>query len=405
MEERALTGIKVIELATFVAAPCATRFFADQGADVIKIEAPSGDNLRYGAASEGRPDDPEENIVFDIENGNKRDLGLNLKKKDAYEALMKLLEEADIFITNWRPQALKKLNLDYESLKERFPKLVYGCITGYGDKGPDKDLPGYDATAFFARGGMLGTLYEKGTVPMNVIPGVGDRQAGISLAAGVLAALYKAKSTGKGEKVSVSLLATSIFMQATMIQSSQYGQLHYPIKKEETLNPLMTCYKTKDERFIQLALPVYDIFLKPFAKAMSHEEWITDERFCNAQVLHNGNIAFLYREISDCFSKLTVKEVSEILTKADLPFALAQLWDEVLEDPQAWATDCFCKLDYHTGSRTMVRNPVRFEEAGLPPYNKAPKIGQHTKEILKEIGYSDEKIEQMISDKEIVCAE
>lgn len=403
VDGRVLSGIKVIELATFVAAPCATRFFADQGANVIKIEAPAGDNLRYGAATEGRPDDPEENVVFDTENGNKRGLGLNLKKKNSYDALMKLLEDADIFITNWRPQALAKLSLDYESLKKRFPRLVYGCITGYGDKGPDKDLPGYDATAFFARAGVLGTLYEKGTVPMNVIPGMGDRQAGITLAAGVLAALYHAKQTGKGEKVSVSLLATSIFMQATMIQSSQYGQLHYPIKKEETLNPLMTCYKTKDERFIQLALPVYDLFLAPFAKAMSHEEWITDPRFCNAKALQNGNLAALYGEISKRFAELTKEEVTDILTKADLPFALAQLWDEVLEDPQAWATDCFCKMEYHTGTRVLVRNPIRFEETGLPPYEKAPKIGEHTREILKEIGYKDEKIEEMISEKEIVC--
>ena len=177
-----LKGVKVVELATFIAAPACGRFLADVGADVIKVEAPAGDQLRYTAPSEGRPLDQRENTTFDLENANKRGIALNLKSPGAKEVFFKLLEDADVFLTNWRPDALVRAGLDYEELKARFPKLVYAQITGYGDKGPDKDLPGFDFTAFFARGGLLGTLYEKGTVPMNVIPGLGDHQAGMFLA-------------------------------------------------------------------------------------------------------------------------------------------------------------------------------------------------------------------------------
>lgn len=166
---------------------------------------------------------------------------------------------------------------------------------------------------------------------------------------------------------------------------------------------MMTCYKTKDDRFIQISLPVYDIFLAPFARAMSCEEWITDPRFCSAKALHEGNIEAFYQKVSDRFAQLTVEEVTKILNEADLPFALAQVWEEVLCDPQAWASDCFTKLSYPSGERIMIRGPIRFEEAGLPEYDKAPGIGQHTEEILTGLGYDRDTIMQMAKNKEIRC--
>ncbi|HGN0072014.1 TPA: CoA transferase [Proteus mirabilis] len=163
---KALEGVTVVELATFIAVPAAGRILADMGANVIKIESPSGDNLRYTAPIEGRPLDQHENTSFDLENANKRGIVLNTKTEAGKKILFELLEKADIFLTNWRPGARERAGLDYETLKQRFPKLVYASVTGYGDEGPDKDLPGFDYTAFFARGGILGSLYQKGTVPM-----------------------------------------------------------------------------------------------------------------------------------------------------------------------------------------------------------------------------------------------
>jgi len=401
--DRALSGVKVVELATFIAGPSCTRFLADQGADVIKVENLVGDGTRHAGINEARPDLLNENLTFDLENGNKRGLSLNLKNPECLQVLMKLLAKADIFITSWRPKSLAKMGLDYESLKEKFPALVYGTVTGYGENGPDKDLPGYDFTAFFARSGILGSLYEKGTVPMNLIPSLGDRQVGMCLTNGVLAALYRAAKTGQGEKISVSLLGTAIFMQGTMIQTAQYGLITYPITHRESPSPLINVYKTKDRRFIQVCMPMYNMQFPAFAKAMDKEAWLADERFTNVKNLlsgpYNGD---LYDAIAQRFAELTAAQASEKLTKADLPFAVAQVWSEVLKDPQAWANDFFLEMEYESGKRTLVRPPVQFKETGPAPYNKAPRLGQHTAQIMKELGYTEADIKAMQDSKDII---
>lgn len=403
--ERALTGVKVVELATFVAAPCATRFFADQGADVIKIEAIPGDGTRWAAESESRPvfkDDMHHNLSFEIENGNKRSVCLNLKNPVCYEVLMKLIEQADIFVTNWRPQALARMSLDYETLKVKFPKLIYASVTGYGDKGPDADLPGYDFTAFWTRSGILGSLYEKGEKPMNLIPSMGDRATGMCLAAGILAALFRAQKTGKGEKIHCSLFGTAIYLQGTMIQTAQYGLTEYPLTKRSIPNPLMNCFKTKDNRWIQTSVPIYDLEFPKFAKGMGHEEWLSDPRFCSSAALkENGNSSLLYDEIVATFAALTAQEASDMLRKAGIAFAVAQVWKEVLKDEQAWANDCFYEAEYKSGKVTCVRNPIQFEEAGLPACNKFPFLGEHTISVMKDLGYSDEVIDKLLEEKQI----
>lgn len=404
-ENRPLSGVKVVELATFVAGPAATRFMADQGAEVIKIEALAGDGTRWAAEGEARkvfPDDPQHNLTFEIENGNKRSVSLNLKDPECFAILMELLSKADVFVTNWRPKALEKMGLDYESLKEKFPKLVYASATGYGEKGPDADLPGYDTTAFWARSGILGSLYERGTEPMNLIISMGDRATAMCLCSGILAALFNAQRTGRGEKVSVSLLGAAIFMQGTMMQTAQYGLIEYPITKSEAPNPLMNCYETKDGRWIQTCMPIYDMMLKPFAPAMGHPEWLDDPRFSTFAALKEGdNRALFYEEVKAAYKDMTTEEAVEALTKADVAFSVAKVWKEVLEDPQAWANDYFYKIEYDSGEVTAVRNPIQFEEAGLPEMRKAPLLGADTIEVLKECGIDDAKIEKLIEERKI----
>ncbi len=397
-------GIKIVELATFVAAPAAARFFADLGAEVIKVEAPSGDAIRFAARNEGRPEGEEENTTFDLENANKKAIVLNLKSKAGSEAMLKLVAEADVFITNLRPSALMRNGLDYETLKQMFPKLVFACITGFGEKGPDKDLPGYDYTAFFARGGILGTLYEKGTTPMNLIPGFGDHQAGMYLAAGIAAALYRVKTTGKGEKVSVSLLHSALYGIGLMLQASQYGHsaTQYPISRRDAPNPFLMSYKTKDERFIQIAVPAFDPFYERVMKALGLEKYSGDKRYCTQEAL-TENLHEFYDIISSAFESKTMAEWTDILTAADLPFSPAKLWPEILEDKQAWGSDCLYKMEYSNGNlRTLVRPPVLFEESGLPDYNRGPYLGEQTADILRSLGYSEAEIKAMLEAKDAV---
>ena len=400
--KKLLDGVKVVELANFIAAPACSRFLADVGADVIKVEAPGGDQLRYTAPSEGRPLDQYENTTFDLENANKRGIALNLKSPAAKEVFYKLLEDADVFITNWRPDALERAGFDYETLKERFPKLVYGQITGYGDKGPDKDLPGFDFTAFFARGGLLGTLYEKGTVPMNVIPGLGDHQAGMFLSSGVIAALYNAKATGKGEKVAVSLFHSAMYTVGLMLQAAQYTDygMQYPISRKDTGNPFLVAQKTKDDRFIQTCMPPYDFFYNKYMTVIGREDLVDDERYCTMEKL--GKKSSEMNEI--IAAQIIQKDAAEwdaIFREADIPFSLAQTWEEILVDEQAWANDYLYSMEYDNGNtRTLVRPPVMFTEIGLPKYERGPLLGEHSKDIIKDLGYSEEEIKQMEENKE-----
>jgi cinnamoyl-CoA:phenyllactate CoA-transferase len=401
LQNRPLSGVKVVELATFIAAPTCARFLADQGADVIKIETTGGDPVRFAPLAEGRPVLKNENLTFDLENGNKRSMAMNLKNPKCFEVLMKLVGEADIFITNWRPKALEKMGLEYEQLKVKFPKLVYASVTGYGDKGPDKDLPGYDYTAFWARSGMLGSLYDTDGKPANLIPSMGDHTAGMFLAAGVCAALFNAARTGKGEKVSTSLLASAVFTQGTLLQTAQYEMLKYPMQKRNSPNPFNCCYETKDGRWIQQSMPVFAMFPK-FAEAMGLEALLTDERFkSETGIVDGGHGPALYDAIAAAYAQFTAAEVAEKLTKADIPFALAQTWGEVLKDEQAWADDIFTELEYPSGKRVAIRNPVKFEDAGLPDYVLSPHVGEHTASIMKDLGYSEGEINELLAAKEI----
>ncbi len=392
-----LKGITVIELGTFIAVPACARFFADNGAEVIKIEPNSGDPVRWNGVSEGRPDDPYENTTYDLENANKRCIVLNLKHSKGREVLFKLLDKADIFLTNWRPQALEKNGLSYETLHEKYPKLVYGTLTGYGDKGPDKDLPGFDFTAYFARGGFMGSLYQKDTWPMNLIPGIGDHQAGLFLAAGVMAALFNAQRTGKGEKVSVSLLHTSIFVQAIMIQAAQYTDIgsKYPIDRHSANNPFNCAYKTKDNRFLQLSMPPFDTYYPKFMPLIGRADLVGNPRYTMENITKNKLNAEFIDILSEAIEKKTAAEWAEIFTANEIPFAVAQVWEEVLEDPQAWASDVFYKMTYPNGAeRTLVRQPIFIGDT-LPEYKQSPLLGQNSVEILKELGYDDNAIESL----------
>ena len=393
---RPLEGIKVVELATFIAAPCTARFLADLGADVIKVEAPMGDPLRYTAANEGRPLDQKENTSYDLENAGKRCIALNIKSPEGREVLEKLIADADVFITNNRQPSLIKNKLDYDTLHAKYPSLVYGFISGYGEKGPDKDLPGFDFTAFYARGGILGPLRDKTSTPMLTVQGFGDHQVAMNLAAGILASLFKAKMTGEGDQVVVSLFHSAVWDVSLMLQSSQYGadSCKFPMERWENGNPLTMVYKTKDEQWLQIAMPQYDRHYPVFMQAAGHSEMVDNPKFYPQKNLYPNR-----KEFSELFLTKDCAEWCKLLDAADIPYAVAQNWDTLLVDKQAWASDIFYEMQYSNGNkRTLVRPPVMFKENGLPEYNRGPYLAEHTEEILGQYGYTDEEISKMLAD-------
>ncbi len=398
--KRPLEGVKVVELATFIAGPCCARYLADLGADVIKVEPPAGDPIRFTAVNEGRPFGDPEDTTTTLENAGKRCVTLNTKTEAGREALEKLIAEADIFITNMRQSPLKRTGLDYETLKVKYPKLVMGYISGYGEKGPDKDLPGFDFTAFFARGGVMGTMYDVDEGPMIPIAGFGDHQVGIYLASGILAALYRARETGKGDQVTVSLFHTAIWDVSLMLQSNQYNDVstQYPVSRKEIANPLNVAHKTKDGSWVQLSMPRYDFHYPLFVeKVLGRPDLLNNDKFY-PQVNVQPNLREFTAIVDEEVAKLTLAELEEKMTAADLPYAVCQTWNQLLEDPQAWGSDCLAKVRYPNGQeRTMVRTPVMFADTELPPYERAAFLGEHTKEVLAGLGYTAEQIDAMIA--------
>lgn len=398
-QNRPLENVKVVELATFIAGPSCTRWLADLGAEVIKVESPHGDPLRYTAINEGRPSGDLENTSFDLDNANKQGICLNMKQPEGREVLEKLIARADVFITNVRHKSLVKSGLDYDTLKEKYPRLVVGYVTGYGEDGPDKDLPGFDFTAFFARGGISGTLFDKDASPMLTMPGFGDHPVGLYLANGILAALYRARETGHGDKVTVSLLHSAVWAVSCMLQGAQYGMeaTRYPMSRKDIANPFTVCHKTADGRWIQFAAPAYDEMYDRFVTALGRADLVGDPRYFPQSNLQSSLHEFYDIMVSEV-AKKSLAEWCAIFKKADIPYAVAQTWDELLVDEQAWATNCFYKMHYPTGAdRTLVRPPILLRDTPLPEYRRGPYLGEQTEAILSSLGYTEGQIGSMLA--------
>lgn len=402
--QRPLEGIKVVEMATFIAVPAVGRILADMGAEVVKIESAKGDNLRFTAPNEGRPSDPHEDMNFDLENANKKGIVLDMRNPKGKEVLYKLLDESDVFLTNWRPGALARQGLTYEDLKDKYPRLVYASLTGYGDKGPDKDLPGFDYTAFFARSGWSGSLYQKGTVPSNLIPALGDHQAALALTAGILGALYRQQKTGQGENVSTNLLHTAIWVQSFQIHGAQYGTefngVLYPFDRRENPLPYQPAVKTKDDRFLQVMGPNFNIYWPKIMKAIGREDVLDDPVLSDQRKIQDsGRVGEAYDLVQEGFRQKTAEEWIPILTDLDIPYSLCATYQEVSKDEQAWANDVFYEMDYPRGPKAMVRTPINMANTPLPDYKKAPLLGENTVEVLQGLGYGDNEIEALIDEK------
>lgn len=398
--KRPLEGIRVVELATFIAGPCCARYLADLGAEVIKVEAPSGDPLRYTAVNEGRPYGDPEDTSFTLENTGKKAVVLNTKTENGRAALEKLLAQCDVFITNLRPDPLRRMGLDYDTLHAKYPALVMGYVSGYGENGPDKDLPGFDFTAYFARGGIMGTMFDADSAPLTPVAGFGDHQVGMHLASGVLAALLRAKMTGQGDQVTVSLFHSGVWDIALYVQANQYGDssTQFPIRRRKIANPLNVAHKTSDGRWFQFAMPRYDALYNKFVGEVLFRADLVDNPKFYPQVNLQANLDEFYALMAGAVAEHDVAYWSAAMKQADLPFAVCQTWDEVLCDEQAWASDILAKVTFPNGSeRTMVRPPVLFAETELPPYERGAFLGEHTREVLAQLGYASAEVEAMLA--------
>ena len=396
MKPDLLKGVRVVDFTTHVAAPACTRIMADWGADVIKVEGAGGEAYRVFGASLGTPIDDNMNPLFQLENANKRDVGLNLKTPEGMEAMLKLIETADVFVTNVRMKSLEKLGLDYETLSVRFPKLVWGHVSGYGLYGDEAARPGFDIVAYWARGGMMCDMPPQGSPPLSVPSGVGDHTTALALLGGVCAALLKARATGKGEKICTSLYNTAIYASGLMVTSSQYGD-HYPKSRYEPSTPLMNSYCSKDGAWLTLALLNYEVMFPKLCEVLELKGLAEDPRYGSvAAVKQGGNNEALCRILEEGFAKFDSGYLGDEMTKRDLTFERCRHFREISKDPQAHANYYFNKVVYDDGSTVQLpATPVHFSTNEPLPCGPAPRLGEHNAEVLSELGYSAEQIAAM----------
>lgn len=388
-----LEGIKIVEIANFVAAPASSRLLADWGAEVIKIEAPGGDPNRFMGTLNRMPGEDGANPTFDTTAMNKKLISLDLKKAEAKAILFRLLEEADAVLTNFRTDALKKMGLTYEILSERFPRLIFAQILGYGEAGSEKDTPGYDYTAYGARGGLIGSLHQAGGEPINAITAYGDFQASITLAAGILGAYIGRQKTGMGEKVTVSLHHTAVYMFNWAIMAAAFGN-HYPKNRRSVNCPTINTYQGSNGRWMQLCVPEYDRYYSKFITLIGRGDLAKDERFDKIATLTRlGTNGELIAIIEEKMKEKTVDEWVAIFKENQLPCEKAYEFEEILKDEQAWENDILQKMKYPTGDEvTIVRTPVLMKNMGLPESRASGAIGRDTEEVLKRHGYTPEEI-------------
>ena len=395
--EKHLSGIKVVELATFIAAPSCARILGEWGAEVVKIESLNGDIYRRT----GNAISDDENPLFAIENEGKKFISVDIKTSDGVKIVDQLLEKSDIFVTNLRVDALKKLGLSYEDLSEKYPELIYTHVLGYGDKGPLKDKPGYDSTAFFARSGILADTTQAGETPTNYANGLGDHTLGMYILSGVLAALYKRTKTGRGELVTSGLYQAAIYSLSSMLMATQLN-VEYPADRKNPGNPLNNIYQCKDGEWLMLAGTDYYSSLSKFAEITDLPILVENDEY-NSPL--GGYICSkeITAIIENRISQKNRSEWDEIFKKGDFACEILQHLSDVLEDEQAWANDYLLKVTYPTGNSGIVPNlPVSFGNQQKSEFKHPPKVGGDSVAILKSLGYTDGKIDELLSNRIVV---
>jgi len=401
-----LEGIKVVELAEYVAVPGAPRLLADWGATVYKIERPQGDPSRHLGPSFKMIDFMKEDYNHCVDmmvGGNREYVCLDLKKPEGMEALHRLLANADVFATSWRQKALDKLGLNYDTLKEKYPGLIYAQINGYGDYGEDKDRPGYDTICFAARGGWFRSLPQEGDAPINWPNAMGDLPASVCLTAGICAALASKAKTGKGDRIYVSLYHAALYFMTVGIVTSTYDN-YYPSSRKNPPSPLNNTYPTKDGGWIYLCMPVYNAEFNRCMEFIGRSDLIDSPVYSNyTKVLAENRITEVVNIIETSFLEKDVDEWVRLFNEKDIPAGKCYTIDDILVDPLAWENNYLRKIQYDNGKEGIVTDtPVRFTSMGLPPLRQSRPIGYDTEEVLSQYGYCKEDLERMKADGSIV---
>ncbi len=372
-----LHGVKVIEMGVWVAGPAATGLMADWGADVIKVEPPAGDPQRFVFGALGVAD--QKGVPpFEIDNRGKRSVVLDLRNENELQKMFALLEEADVFVSNVRPAGLARMGLDPDSLTKRFPRLIYGQLTGYGTTGPDVDKAGYDIGAFWSRTGLAHTTVAPDELPPAIRSGQGDHTTGLSMAAGVMAALFDRERTGKGRVVSTSLLRTGIYTLGWDVGVYlRFGKRQSTKSSRKNPAPQMNCYRCSDGRAFWLLGMEADRHFPGLLKAIGREELASVENFKNARA-RSINAGEFIAVLDEHFATQDYAYWTTKFDENDVWWAPLNSIADAVADPQVIASGAFVDMTPQPDEAPYraVNSPVDFS-GFTPTYGPVPNLGEH----------------------------
>ena len=390
--ENIFSGLKVVDLASFIAGPGAAVILSDFGADVIKVEPPTGDTWRIGYKLPPQPRS-HDNYPWHLNNRNKRGLALNLKSPQAADILQRLVKWADVLIVNTPHPARKKLKLEYEDVAQWNSRLIYADLTGYGEKGPDASLPGFDITAYWARSGLLSLTRDAGAPPTLPPSGSGDHATAVTLFSAIVTALYRRERTGQGSYVTTSLLAAGVWSCGVFVQAALSDATFFPLHDRlKPPNALINRYQASDDTWFVLVLT--PDHWPSLATGIGRQDLLTDPRFGDP-AKQSANAPELTAILDEVFRSQPMSHWQEVFDQGHMTYGVVHAPSEVVKDPQLRANDIVVPIE-GAGEKVKftVSSPLTVHGVSKVAARRAPEIGEHNDELLQELGFSSGEIAQ-----------
>ena len=394
------SGLKVVDMASFIAGPGAAVILSDFGADVVKVEPPHGDTWRIGYKVPPEPA-AEDNYPWHLNNRNKRGLALDLKAPEAKDVLRRLVEWADVLIVNTPHSARKKIGLEYDDVKAWNPRLIYADLTGFGEAGPDAHLPGFDITAYWARSGLLSLTRDAGAPPTLPVSGSGDHATAVGLFSAIVTGLYRRERTGEGSYVSTSLLASGIWACGVMVQAALAGATFYPPHdRKEPSSATFNLYRAADDTWFLIVMTPDK--WPALTTAIGRAELAADPRFADP-AKQVANAVELTAILDEAFAGQPMSHWAQVLDAAGVPFGAVRDPADVIRDPQLVANNIVVPLEGAGGKLTStVSSPIEVHGVTKHPAHRAPELGEHNEEILREIVFDAAQI-AAFTDRKVIA--
>jgi crotonobetainyl-CoA:carnitine CoA-transferase CaiB-like acyl-CoA transferase len=391
-----LSGIRVIDCGTYIAGPAAATVMSDFGAEVFKIERPQGGDLfRLFPHLPGSPKS-ELNYCWILTGRNKKSVALDLADPDGREALIRLVKTADVFVTNYQAQLLAKFRLTWEDLHAINPRLIFAHITGYGEAGDDADLPAFDALAYWARSGLMTSVTGRDGTPSGPRPGIGDHPTATALFSAIMLGLYDRERTGRGAKVSTSLMASGAWAHGCDLQAKMFGAEFPQLRGPHPINPLSSGYITRDGKLFLLVQLDPDHEFPRLCAMLGAPELATDPMFSTGES-RTEHAAELSAILQSQFESKDLADWRKEFRKYDIKWSQLPMIDDVVFDPQMRAAGAFVDLDYPGhGTIETINSPMFVSGSKKRTPTAAPEVGAHTREVLLELGYTKEAIDALI---------